>query len=59
MRMMLMLLLGLAIGGAMLYFFSTNQLNMQAEVMQKQSAAQEKADAYRKNQEKMMKELQQ
>jgi uncharacterized protein HemX len=57
MRLLLLLVIGLAVGGAMLYFFVDQQQNVQENALNMQKAAQEKTDAYKQQQADMMKQL--
>lgn len=58
MRFIAMLVIGLAVAGVMLYFFLGQQKMLLVKTQQSQGSAQSAADAYRKNQENMMKQLQ-
>lgn len=59
MRFILMILVGLGVGGAMYYFVIQQQHNLQPNLKASQEPAQEKADAYRKQQAEMMLKLEQ
>ncbi len=59
MRMLVMLVIGLAVAGTVAFFFLQQQENVQVEVQESQNAAQKAADAYKKNQADMMKKLEQ
>ncbi len=59
MRILLILVIGLAIAGVVLYFFMGSQLQMQSNIQQQESSAQGAADAYKKSQQDMMRQLEQ
>ncbi len=57
MRILLLLLVALAVGGGVFYVMSGQQQATLVKVQDSQNSAQDKADAYKKNQEDMMKQL--
>ncbi len=57
MRILLMLIVCLAIGLGIYYVSSSEQQVSPAKVMEQQNKAQVQADAYKKSQEDMMKQL--
>ncbi len=57
MKLLLMLLLGLGVGGAIYYFVLQQQDGVAGQVNTAQESAQEKADAYKKQQAEMMLQL--
>ena len=57
MRLLMLLIIGLGIGGGILYFFSENQVQTQENIQVEQENAQNAADEYRKNQAEMMIQL--
>lgn len=57
MRMLLMLIIGIAVVGGILYVTLGQQNGMQAQVKGSTQSAQDAAAAYKANQEKMMKDL--
>ncbi len=59
MKFLLTTLIALIIGVGVWYFISEQQAGMQTQIDSSQDAAQEKADAYRLQQEEMMKQLDQ
>ena len=59
MRMLVLLVIGLAVAGVIAFFFMQQQKEVQGKVVEQQISAQEAADAYRKNQADMMKKLEQ
>lgn len=59
MKLLLTTLIALAIGVGIWYFVSSKQGGMQMHINSAQSEAQEKADAYQKQQQDMMKQLSQ
>lgn len=58
MRFVMLLVIALAVGAGFLYVFTNAQKQTQGEIEEQQNAAQDAADAYRKNQEDMMRQLQ-
>ena len=58
MRFVMLLVIALAVGAGFLYVFTNAQRQTQGEIEEQQNAAQDAADAYRKNQEDMMRQLQ-
>lgn len=57
MRLIMLLIIGLAIGGGILYVFSNNQVRTQEKIQVEQNNAKEATDQYRKNQAEMMIQL--
>lgn len=57
MRLLIMIIIGLGVGGAMYFFMIKEQKGVEVKVKEAQMEAQVKADAYKANQAKMMKEL--
>lgn len=57
MRFFIMTIITLAVAGGIAYIFLDQQKNTQVKIEGAQQSAQEKADAYKANQAKMMKEL--
>lgn len=58
MRFIMLLVITLAVGAGFLYVYTNAQKDTQAEIQEQQNAAQEATDAYRKNQEEMMRQMQ-
>ncbi len=58
-RMLALLLVGLGVGAGVYFFAMKQQVAVQANVATQQKSAQKNADAYRKKQEDMMKQLEQ
>lgn len=58
MRFIMLLVIALAVGAGFLYVYTNAQKATQAEIQEQQGAAQEATDAYRKNQEEMMRQMQ-
>jgi CHASE3 domain sensor protein len=59
MKFILMLIIGLAVAGVVLYMFLGQQKMVQQKATESTTSAQDAANAYRENQAKMMKEIQQ
>jgi uncharacterized membrane protein (DUF106 family) len=59
MRFILFIVIGLLVGGLIYTFFITEQQKIHENSMEMQQEAQEKADAYNKQQAEMMKKLEQ
>ena len=57
MRALLMLLIGLAVLGGLVYYVYGGQMNGAQAPTEKAAPAKNAADAYKANQEKMMREL--
>lgn len=57
MKVVVMILIGLGIGGAMLFYYTNQQAAVQNQVEQQQAEAQEAAENYRINQQRMMEQL--
>ena len=59
MKMILMLIIALGVGGAIYYFTFAGQKGTATHFGTMEQSAQQKADIYKKNQEDMMKQIQQ
>ncbi len=57
MRLLLMLVIGLGVGGLIYYYMLNQQGDMSTSATQSTQSAQDAADAYKKNQADMMKQL--
>ena len=57
MRFILLSVIALGVAGAILFVFMNEQKKVSTEAVQLQETAKEKADAYKKNQADMMKQL--
>lgn len=59
MRLLLMLVIGLGVGGLIYYYTLNQQADMGTSATKSTQSAQDAADAYKKNQADMMKQLEQ